>query len=303
MTLPVLFVGAFSLDTLYTVRGFSAGSGKYLSDSRVCTASGMATTAATAAVRLGGRASLWASVGDDAVGDAIIAEIAEEGVDCSHIRRVANGRTANATILVDEHGERWVVVDYDPLTQAPPSPSDLPPMSEYSAVMADVRWPGAAQAALTAARDAGRIAVFDADVAESATLSRLAACATHVVASEKGASILADTTDMHAAARWISAEYGCFTCITCGANGSLWTGSDAGMVHAVPTPQVQAVDTNAAGDVFHGAFTQALAEGQTEEQAIRFASAAAALKCTVVGGRLGAPNRADTLELMNGTYR
>jgi sulfofructose kinase len=34
------------------------------------------------------------------------------------------------------------------------------------------------------------------------------------------------------------------------------------------------------------------------EQALRFASAAAALKCLRFGGRLGAPDRAETLAMM-----
>ena len=54
-----------------------------------------------------------------------------------------------------------------------------------------------------------------------------------------------------------------------------------------------AVDTLGAGDVWHGAFALRLAEGADELTAIRFASAAAALKCTRPGGRMGAPSRAE----------
>ena len=76
---PVLFVGAFTLDTLYTVEGFAAGPSKYFAKERVCQAAGMATTAATAAARLGGKATLWASLGDDVVGDSLLTEIEAEG--------------------------------------------------------------------------------------------------------------------------------------------------------------------------------------------------------------------------------
>ena len=54
----ILFVGAFTLDVLYTTANFSNGPGKYLASSRISTASGMATTAATAAVRLGAKVRL-----------------------------------------------------------------------------------------------------------------------------------------------------------------------------------------------------------------------------------------------------
>ena len=47
-------------------------------------------------------------------------------------------------------------------------------------------------------------------------------------------------------------------------------------------------------------FAVGLAEGWDMERTIRFASAAAALKCLKFGGRLGAPNRAETLAMLVG---
>ncbi|HHY49623.1 MAG TPA: sugar kinase, partial [Alphaproteobacteria bacterium] len=67
----------------------------------------------------------------------------------------------------------------------------------------------------------------------------------------------------------------------------------AGAVRHVPALPVEAVDTLAAGDVFHGAFAVGLLEGWPPARIIRFASAAAAIKCTRFGGRLGAPTRAE----------
>ncbi len=70
----------------------------------------------------------------------------------------------------------------------------------------------------------------------------------------------------------------------------------------MPAFPVHTVDTLGAGDAFHGAFTLAVAEGQPLEQAMRFASATAALKCTRFGGAFGSPQRieVDTL-LTSGT--
>jgi len=68
---------------------------------------------------------------------------------------------------------------------------------------------------------------------------------------------------------------------------------DDGEVLHLPAFPVEAVDTLGAGDVWHGAFALALAEGQGERAAIRFASATAALKCTRFGGRSGTPRREE----------
>ena len=56
---------------------------------------------------------------------------------------------------------------------------------------------------------------------------------------------------------------------------------------------MQAVDTTAAGDVFNGALAVALTEGQTLEQAVRFANAAAAISVTRMGAQPSAPKRKE----------
>jgi len=66
-----------------------------------------------------------------------------------------------------------------------------------------------------------------------------------------------------------------------------------GELRHYPGFEVPVVDTLGAGDVWHGAFALALAEGCDETAAVRFASAAAALKVQRKGGRSGAPMRAE----------
>ena len=84
--------------------------------------------------------------------------------------------------------------------------------------------------------------------------------------------------------------------ITLGAQGALLvTGDGVGGTRSIyqPAPKVQVVDTTAAGDCFVGALTVALTEGQTPEQALRFAVYASALKVTKFGAQPGLPTRAQ----------
>ena len=83
--------------------------------------------------------------------------------------------------------------------------------------------------------------------------------------------------------------------MTDGADDVLWL---EGRAAAEPVFAVAAVDTLGAGDVFHGAFTLALAEGRDLVHAMRFAAAAAGLKCTRVGGSAGAPTRNEVDALL-----
>ncbi|KUM25281.1 carbohydrate kinase [Mesorhizobium loti] len=295
----LLSVGAFTLDTILRVETLPVHQGKFIASDGVQIASGMATSAAYAAHRLGAEVSLWASAGDDAVGDRLIAEIEAEGVDCSLVRRVAGARSALAAILVDAHGERVIVPFYDREAQADPDRLPLADLSAFDAVLVDVRWPGAAALALTAARDAGRPAILDADTAPVEVLERLLPLASHIVASEPAARVVCGhALDPQSACADLASRTDAFVAVTGGAAGTWWHDRGAGRVRHVEAPKVKAVDTLAAGDVFHGAFAVGLAEAMPPEQALRFASAAAALKCLRFGGRLGAPDRAETLTMM-----
>lgn len=76
-------------------------------------------------------------------------------------------------------------------------------------------------------------------------------------------------------------------------------GGEPGEGH-VPAYAVDVVDTTGAGDVFHGAYALARSEGAGVPDAVRFASAAAALKCRAPGGRAGIPGRAEVEALIAG---
>ncbi|MER8847753.1 sugar kinase [Mesorhizobium australicum] len=295
----LLSVGALTLDTILRVESLPTHQGKFIASDGVQIASGMATSAACAAHRLGAEVSLWASAGDDPVGDLLIAGIEAEGVDCSHVRRVSGARSALASILVDAHGERIIVPFYDARAQADPEVLPFTDITAFDTVLADVRWPGAAALALKAARAAGRPAILDADTAPLAVLERLLPLASHIVASEPAVRIICGhALDLETACIDLASRTDAFVAATGGAAGTWWFERSTGSSRHVEAPRIKAVDTLAAGDVFHGAFAVGLAEAMAVEHALRFASAAAALKCLRFGGRLGAPDRAETLAMM-----
>lgn len=293
----LVFAGAASIDLIFAVEALPSGPGKVLPTALVQVAHGMATSAATAAARLGGKCALIARIGDDAFGDSFIADIEKEGVDCRLVRRVEGVRTPLSAVIVDGAGERLIVPYYDPALGSDPGwiPEDL--VAGADAVQVDVRWPEGAARVLDIARAAGRPAVLDADVGPVDTTVMLAERATHIVFSEPAALAVSGENSIPRAVAALSRRFDGFVAVTGGAEGCFWL--DDGAVRQQRPPRVEAVDTLAAGDVFHGAFTLAIAEGQRIETAVRFANTAAAIACTVFGGRLGAPDRADVRRLMD----
>lgn len=287
----ILCVGAFAMDTIFRLETLPVTAGKFLPLEAVEVAQGMAAAQAAAIAKLGGRVTLWASCGDDPIGDRMVAQIAEAGVDTSVIRRVRGARSGFASIFMDKRGERIIVPQYDPAVRS--APDALPDLTGVTVVSTDVRWPDAAEMALKAARERGLIGLLDLDTGPREILERLLPHASHVVASEGGAAVVTGEADPARATAALAARHNGFVAVTAGEHGCHWFDRAANTVRHVPAPQVEAVDTLAAGDVFHGGFAFGLSEGWPIERIIPFASAAAALKCTKFGGRLGAPVRAE----------
>jgi sulfofructose kinase len=89
----------------------------------------------------------------------------------------------------------------------------------------------------------------------------------------------------------IAKAAGAFLAVTNGPDDVLWR--EQAELRRTPVLEIETVDTLGAGDVFHGAFALALAEGQDLAVAVRFGSAAASLKCMRLGGSMAAPFRSE----------
>ena len=70
---------------------------------------GSAANVAAVAARISGSARFLGQVGDDGLGDRLLAELADEGVDVDAVRR--RGRTGSIVVLVDSLGERSFLTD------------------------------------------------------------------------------------------------------------------------------------------------------------------------------------------------
>jgi ribokinase len=70
-----------------------------------------------------------------------------------------------------------------------------------------------------------------------------------------------------------------------------------GTCQSIATEAVEAIDTTAAGDAFNAGLAFALARGQGEADAIRFATATAAVSVTRAGAQPSMPTR-ETVEAL-----
>ncbi len=295
---PILTVGASAWTTIFQIDApLPKGSAKLIPTQAVQLGDGMSSSAACAITALGGRAAWWGRVGDDANGRAAMASLAAAHIDISAVRYVQGVCGSFCTVIVDARGERLVVPRHDPALPDDPAWLPVHRMGEFSAVLTEVRWPAGAAAALDAARAAGIPAVLDAEVAAPGVLEDLCSRATHILFSETGLAHYVGSAPpqraLHAAAR--RAPHA-FVGVTLGEQGFYWLAGN--VMHHAPGLPVKAVDTLGAGDVFHGAYVLAMAEGQSPANAAQFACVAASLKCATFGGRLGAPTRAAVTQYL-----
>src|SRR4029078_5382188 len=110
----------------------------------------------------------------------------------------------------------------------------------------------------------------------------LRAVCSHLVFSAHGARDFAGTAKLDLALRRLAKQTQAFVAITNGSDDMLFMEGDT--PQRMPTFPVKAVDTLAGGDVFHAAFALALGEKRSPRDALRFASAVSAIKCTRFGG-------------------
>lgn len=287
----ILTIGIAVLDDIYTLPIPITPSQKHRASGLVTTIGGTATNGAYAIARLGGRPSLLTRFGEDAVGAQLRGMLEGYGIDTSLSRPMPGLATSRSTIVVEPNGDRSIFnrMDPDAPEDAPWVPRALP--EGFAGVLADVRWESAALRLFDSARTSGKVAVLDGDRAPQEP--RLVDAATHAIFSAQAIREMTGITHVGEAVAHYAGGRTNFIAATDGEHGtySHWQGR----VTHHPAFAVKAVDTLGAGDTWHGAFAYALAEGMAIPAAIRFASAAAAIKVTRPGGPLGAPTKAEVL--------
>jgi sulfofructose kinase len=291
----ILIAGVAVVDFVFLLDEMPARAEKHRAKDAAIVGGGCGANAAVAVARLGGKARLAARLGDDPVGDMIVANLEAEGVDCTLARRFPGGRSSFSSVFVDAAGERQIVNfrDADLSFGAGWLEQEMP--GDFDAALADTRWPQGAAALLSAARALSRPGVLDAEPPIAEAIEALQV-ASHVAFSAQGLREFVGIDNLEKALTDAAKHTRAWFCVTDGPHGVTYL--DEGVPRRIPTFEVEVVDTLGAGDIWHGAFTLALGEGWREADAARFANAAAAIKCTRFGGRAGTPARHEVEQFM-----
>jgi ribokinase len=246
---------------------------------------GKGSNQAAACARLGAHATFVAAIGQDSNADRALSLLTGEGVDTSHVRRVADLPTGAGFITVDDKGNNAICV-YLGANRAL-SCKDIDGVEDVIAradvVLAQLEIPVAtALYAMSVARRHGVLTILNPAPAQPLPAKGLAnvdILTPNLVEAQVLSGL--ETTDCRALGEALHRSGAGNVVITLGDHGAQIAG-EHGLI-GVPTYRVAAVDSTGAGDAFSAALAVALAVKMTLRDAVAFACASGAYSVRSLG--------------------
>ena len=280
-----LFVGLCTLDIVQVVAQMPGQNEKVTALRQSVAAGGPATNASVAFDCLGGRATLLTGAGRHPLADGMRADLDQAGVTLVDVAADDGAPPTVSSIIITEGSGDRCVVSVNAVGRELRPPDDLAALVDAArAVLIDGHHPGLALEAARAARARGRLCVLDGgswkpNTADLLPYVDVAVCSADFSPPGVPAGGVLD----YLAGRGIG-----WAAVTDGAKPVVWAGG--GLRSAVAVPSVQVADTLGAGDMFHGAFTYAIAkQGGVDPDsfgaALRFGCRVAAFSCRYFGTR------------------
>src|ERR1700732_3874610 len=295
----ILCIGMPVRDLTFRVDGLPARGSKENASHFDEIGGGNALSGALGIARPGGRASICGPMGDarETTSRYIFEKMAEEGIETKHIVHMPGLVTPISNIMIDPSGERTIVTFRDPELWKVHLPDADTLLADCAAILTESRCAAFCTDLCAEARRRGIPVIVDVDRAMSLREGLLTA-SSHLVFSSEPLQETASVADDAEALVKIAKLTPSFLAGTRGAQGTIWLDEHQTLQHTPAFP-VHSVETLEAGALSHGACALAITEKQDLRDALRFASAAAALKCTRFGGAFAAPQRAEVAELLS----
>ncbi|PSL27785.1 ribokinase [Dyadobacter jiangsuensis] len=292
MRQSVLIIGSSNTDMVVKTEHFPKPGETVLGGTFLMNPGGKGANQAVAAARLGADVRFVAKTGNDIFGKQALEGFKDEGIDTRFVSESATLASGVALITVNAQGQNEIVVASGANMDL--QPVDIPDNAFENVGMAllqleipaeTVRW------ALTKCAEKQIRTVLNPAPAmqlDSGFLNGLYLITPNETETEliTGVAVESEET-LRKAAQYLFEQGVQNVIITLGSKG-IYLASDS-FTGIIATPVVEAVDSTAAGDVFNGALLKALADGQSLEQASRFACRAAAISVTRMGAQSSAP--------------
>ncbi len=290
--MEALFIGQTYIDIVFLADSIPTGDDKAVARDYAVSFGGNAVTAAFCCAKLGVKPDLLSSLADDWLGRMFLDMAARYGIPV-HGRKV---KESSLSFIMPHDGKRAILRCRDDHYL---HPFPILNLGGCRALHLDGHQSDAALHYAKACRDAGVLTSLDGGGVRSNTHELLQFIDVAVVSEHMCEQMSLDAGGMldHLKAK------GCrIGGVTMGDKGIVWYDEKGERRHheALPVPSAKVIDTNGAGDVFHGAYMYSyLSRPEAGWDAhFRFARAASAHKIQHLGNEAGLPALGDIEALM-----
>jgi ribokinase len=298
MPKPIVVIGSSNTDMIVQLDRIPAPGETVLGGRFSTAAGGKGANQAVAAARAGGQVVFVARVGADSFGQQAIAGFAADGIDTRFVIRDEMAASGVACIFVDRNGQNSIAVASGAnmrLTLADVRAAEGA-IAEAAVVLLQLEIPLETVAAAVDIAAAHRVPVIlnpaPAQPLGADLLRKVSVLTPNEIEGGMLTGIaVTDEPSAKKAAQVLRGRGVAAVVITLGDRGAMISGCD--QTAMVPAFAVKAIDATAAGDVFNGALAVYLSEGKSIPEAVRFASAAAAISVTRLGAQPSAPTRLE----------
>ena len=244
--MDALFIGQSYIDVTFVAGEMPTGDEKTVADDYAISFGGNAVTAAFCCAKLGVVPDLLASVADDWLGRMFVDMAARYGISVHH-RKV---RESSLSFIMPRGGKRAIVRCRDDHFLHPVPPLNL---QGCRGLHVDGHQPDAAIDYARACREAGILTSLDGGGLRSNTHDLLGLIDVAVVAERLCEQMKLSPPAMLDYLRSRGCRVGG---VTQGADGMIWYDDDGsgGHLPSLAVPPERVIDTNGAGDIFHGAY-------------------------------------------------
>jgi len=258
---------------------------------------GQVATAMVALSRWSMKTKYIGKVGDDELGQFSLHCLRQEGVDVSSVMIEPNATNQFAMIIVDgSTGDRTILWNRDERLMYREGELRKEEIRSGKLLHLDGHDIDASIQCARWAKEEEIPIVVDLDKVEPLT-SELIKEVDFVITSSRFPMLFTGISDQKKALLELQKHTSGFLCATLGHEGAMALVN--GEFLSIEGLKVKSVDTTGAGDIFHAGFIYGLLQNWEVVEILRFANAAAALKCQDLGGRKGIPTLEETQKFLD----
>ena len=281
-------VGSIFLDHIIKINSFPKKPIKMLAEGIEKRLGGSAAVASFTIKKLGLDSSFIGRVGDDDVSKYLKGELIAFKIKHKDIITIKGAKSSQSYVYEDNQGERLLAAFNEKKLL---NNKKLPKVSfaKNTTYMSDLRWIDATLYIAKNCKKKNLIQVVDLDNYKlNDKVKQIVNLSSHPIFSETGAFEYSKIKSIIGSLKKMYSIKKKFYAITAGKKGVYWI--ENGIIFNCKPPKIKVVETNCAGDVFHGAFAAFIHQKYSLSDSMKLATATATLKCTKKGGVYSLPS-------------